>query len=316
MINITKKLMLTCRITLILVLVSGIIQPAFAINNTTTVKAIAITDSVGDVTPWEINRIGADLVHEQNKGQGVKIAVLDTGIDLNHPDLKVAGNISFVSGTTDGDDDNGHGTMVAGIIAAQDNGKGIIGIAPEAEIYAVKVLDNQGEGQLDNVVAGIKWAIVNKMDIINISFGTLSDLSNTEKEVLQNAYDAGILVIAGAGNSGDLNTIFAPARYDSVIAVGAIDYQDKRAEFSGTGAELELVAPGTNIMTTILGGGYNTASGTSLATAVVSGAAALLIASGITSNIVVRNILETNVRDLGVAGRDNEYGFGCLYLGG
>ena len=180
-------------------------------------------------------------MHSQNKGQGVKVAILDTGIDLDHPDLRVAGDVTFVPQTTSGDDDHGHGTMVAGVIAALDNGIGIVGIAPEVELYSVKVLNKYGAGVMSLILSGIEWAVDNNMQVINMSFGGLMNLPSSIKEALEKAYQAGIVIVGGAGNAGDQGIIAAPARYESVIAVGAVNQQDMRASFSGTGAGLELV---------------------------------------------------------------------------
>jgi len=130
-----------------------------------TVKAIE------DTLPWGIDRVDAEVVHSQTRGGGVRVAVLDSGIDLDHPDLRVAGNVTFVPDTTSGDDDNGHGTMVAGVIAALDNETGIIGVAPEVDLYFVKVLNSNGAGLMSVIIAGLEWAIENDMQVINISFG-------------------------------------------------------------------------------------------------------------------------------------------------
>jgi len=267
---------------------------------------------IEQTVPWGVERVEAKTVHAKNKGRGVKVAILDTGIDLDHPDLRVAGNVTFVPETLNGDDDNGHGTMVAGIVAALDNSIGVVGVAPEVELYSVKVLNRNGDGVMSLILAGIEWAIDSGMQVINMSFGGILNWAWAVQAALDKAYLSGIVLVAGAGNCGDQNIIYAPARYGSVIAVGATNESNTRASFSGTGSALELVAPGTNILSTRLGGGYGSGSGTSLSTPHVAGVAALLIASGVTSNVKVRHILQASAKDLGTPGRDNWYGYGLL----
>lgn len=245
-------------------------------------------------------------------GTGVRVAVLDSGIDLDHLDLRVAGNVSFVDGAADGNDDNGHGTMVAGIIAALDNGIGMTGVAPDAELYAVKVLDSTGHGTATSIVNGIDWAIDNEMQVIVMSFGSLMSLPRAVRRALDRASQAGIVLIAGAGNTGDRGIILAPASHDAVIAVGAADSRGQRADFSGTGDDLELLAPGTGIVSTYPGGGYAISSGTSLAAPYVAGMAARLIAAGAGDGDAVRSILGKTARDLGVPGRDELTGYGLV----
>jgi subtilisin len=262
--------------------------------------------------PWGIDQINAEIVHSQSKGRGVKVAILDTGIDLDHPDLRVAGDVSFVDGTVNGDDDHGHGTMVAGIIAALDNDIGVVGVAPEAELYAVKVLNSNGSSICSVILSGIEWAIDNRMQVINMSFGSSLNLPSAIRTALDKAYQAGIVLVAGAGNAGDQGIIFSPARYEPVIAVGATDQQDARASFSSTGSSLELMAPGVGILSTSRGGGYGNGSGTSLSTPHVTGVAALLIASGVTDNTELRQILRGTTKDLGPQGWDSWYGSGLV----
>lgn len=268
----------------------------------------------GDILPWGVDRVDAELVHPTYRGTGVKVAVLDTGIDLDHPDLAVAGDVTFVYGTANGDDDNGHGTLVAGIIGALDNEIGVIGVAPEAALYSVKVLNYNGNALMSNVLSGIDWAANNGMQVINMSFGSFLEMPASIQDALVNAYNAGIVLVAGAGNGGNAqgtgNNIWSPARYTSVIAVGATDENDVRTEVSSTGYQLELVAPGANIFSTAMGGGYAYISTTSSASPHVAGTAALLIDAGVTSNIEVRNRLQSTATDLGAAGWDAQYGQG------
>jgi len=270
----------------------------------------------GEVLPWGVDRVDAELVHPSNKGTGVKVAVLDTGIDLDHADLAVSGNVTFVTGTTSGDDDHGHGTLVAGIVAALDNDIGVIGVAPEASLYAVKVLNQNGDTVPSSVLSGIEWAADNNIQVINMSFGGILEMPSAVREALDNAYSAGIVIVAGAGNggnaSGEGNNVWSPARYAPVIAVGATDQQDARYSSSSTGYTLELVAPGVSIYSTAMGGDYGYITGTSASAPHVAGVAALLIASGMTGNDDIRYRLRNSAEDLGEAGWDTKFGCGMV----
>jgi hypothetical protein len=220
---------------------------------------------------WGVKRIGAGVVHDSGKnGKGIKIAVIDTGIDKDHPDLdyNLKGGENFVSKpswrTPDPnkwDDDNGHGTHVAGIIAAEDNNTGVVGVAPGAELYALKVLDRTGSGYVSDVVMAIQWATVNEIQIINMSLGSTYDSWLLDGACLL-AYAEGLILVAAAGNGG---SVIYPAAYPWVIAVSATNSADELAWFSSTGPEVELAAPGEDIYSTYKGGGYATLSGTSMA---------------------------------------------------
>ncbi len=289
-------------------------------------------EALEDNLPWGVDRIDAERVwggsedatsvaSGRNAGAGVKIAIIDTGIDLDHEDLNVVDGITIYGGTTGGDDDYGHGTHCAGIAAALGNGTGVIGVAPQAELYAVKVLNSSGSGYWSDVIEGIEWAVDHDVDIISMSLGSSSG-STFVKQACDNAYNAGVVVVAAAGNSGYSSwrsTVVYPARYDSAIAVAATDSSDNRASFSSTGPEVELAAPGVSIYSTYYSNRYATMSGTSMATPHVTGVAALVIASGITDgnnngriNDDVRLRLQETADDLGALGRDRRYGYGLV----
>ncbi|WZY01672.1 S8 family peptidase [Bacillus sp. FSL W7-1360] len=224
-------------------------------------------------TPENIMQIGAPAAHRRDlSGEGVKVAVLDTGI-ANHPDLRIAGGVSFIDGESY-TDKNGHGTHVAGTIAARDNHIGVVGVAPDADLYAVNVLGSAGSALTSVVIQGIEWAIENDMDIVNLSLG-----SNAPSRTLEAAVDAArendVLVVAASGNDGHPFVSY-PARYLSVLSVGAVDENNRRASFSQYGSGLDIVAPGVDVLSTYLDGSYVRASGTSMATPAVTGAAALL----------------------------------------
>lgn len=272
--------------------------------------------SVSELSEWSLDAVQVPQVWNNGySGRNIRIGVIDTGIAA-HPDLQIAGGASFVSYTQSYNDDNGHGTHVAGIIGALSNGFGIIGIAYNASLYSIKVLDSNGSGYLSDVVAGIDYAIQQNLDIINLSLGTTTD-SLTLKTIVDKAYQNGILVVAAAGNigtsDGSLDNITYPARYSSVIAVGAVDSRLRRASFSSTGPTLELVAPGVSILSTHLGGQYVRLSGTSMAAPFVTGYLALMMEAFPTMSAPeLRTLLQETARDLGVSGWDPEYGQGII----
>ena len=277
--------------------------------------------------PWGVDHIEADLVQDSgNEGAGVKIAIIDTGIDYTHPDLSpnYKGGYDFVNNDDDPRDDNGHGTHCAGIAAAASNDLGIIGVAPAADLYAVKVLDRRGMGYYSTILSGIEWCVANGMQIASMSIGG-SSYSQSLKDACDTANSAGLVLVASAGNSGDGNPdtveISYPAAFSSVIAVGATAQDDSVADWSNSGDYLELAAPGVGIYSTLptyrvtlsrrYGYDYGTLSGTSMACPHVSGVAALIIASDESASNV-RSILQITADDIGNDGFDNSYGYGLV----
>ncbi|MGE9753548.1 serine protease Isp [Bacillus inaquosorum] len=220
------------------------------------------------------------------KGKDVKIAVLDTGCDASHPDLKsqIIGGKNFTDddgGKEDSISDyNGHGTHVAGTIAANDSSGGIAGVAPEASLLIVKVLGGEnGSGQYEWIINGINYAVEQKVDIISMSLGGPSDVPELE-EAVKNAVKNGVLVVCAAGNEGDgderTEELSYPAAYNDVIAVGSVSVARESSEFSNTNKEIDLVAPGENILSTLPNKKYGKLTGTSMAAPHVSGALALI----------------------------------------
>lgn len=226
--------------------------------------------------PWGIDRIDAELAWANSTGLLVKTAIVDTGIDTEHPDLvdNIAGGINIINPRKHYKDDNGHGTHVAGIVAAVDNTIGVVGVANRTSLYGVKVLDRNGLGWLSDVVSGLEWCINNGMDVVNMSLGT-SSYSLTLHLAVIAVNDAGIVQVAAAGNNG--GPVSYPAAYPETIAVSATDILDNVTSWSSYGPEIDLAAPGANINSTYMGGGYAVLSGTSMATPHVTGAAALII---------------------------------------
>ncbi|AET69299.1 subtilisin-like serine protease [Desulfosporosinus orientis DSM 765] len=238
-----------------------------------------------DEVPKGVEMIQAPKIWDQTKGKGITVAILDTGCDTTHPDLKerIVGGRNFTK--DDGgnlsvyEDYNGHGTHVAGTIAAIQNNAGVVGVAPEANLLIIKVLDHNGSGQYEWIIKGINYAIEQKVDIISMSLGGPEDVPKLH-EAIQKAVANNILVICAAGNEGDgsdaTDEFGYPGSYNEVISVGAIDLARHSSKFSNSNNEIDLVAPGEEILSTYLNGKYATLSGTSMATPHVSGAVALI----------------------------------------
>jgi len=266
-----------------------------------------------EMLPWGVDRIDADLAWGVSRGTGIKVAVLDTGIDLDHPDLKgnVKGGYNAINPRKSYNDDNGHGTHVAGIIAALDNEIGVVGVAPEASLYAVKVLDSRGTGFVSDIIEGLDWAMQNGMQVVNMSLG--GGGTTSFHEAITRAYEAGIVLVAAAGNDGTENSVNYPAAYPEVIAVSATDKNDTLASWSSRGPEVELAAPGVDILSTWNDGYYRSASGTSMAAPHVTGTVAQVLAAGRASTPAeVRTLLQSTADDLGTSGFDSWYGYGLV----
>jgi len=302
--------------------------------------------------PWGVDRVHAPdawSITTGYTGGVIEVAVLDTGIDYDHPDLKdnIAWGVSTLHGRVsykpnDYKDVNGHGTHVAGIIAALNNNIGVVGVAPGVEIYAIKVLGNDGSGWISDIVLGIDQALLgpdgvldsngngkivgdpadDAAEVISMSFGGSSDVQ-TLHDVIIKAYNYGVVLVAASGNDGSSSPLY-PAAYPEVIAVGAIDKNNNVPDWSNRG--IEVSAPGVDILSTYPDDTYETLSGTSMACPHVSGVVALIQAtyynkygtvlpvgtSDDTSNNTVRGIIHTTAEDLGIAGWDTLYGYGVV----
>ncbi|MFD2611492.1 S8 family peptidase [Paenibacillus gansuensis] len=221
----------------------------------------------------------------------IRIAVIDSGVQLNHPDLsgKLLPGYDFVSRDGLPEDGNGHGTHVAGIAAAAtNNARGIAGIAPNASILPVRVLDNSGSGSLATVANGIIYAADQGAQVINLSLGSTSG-ALTLQNAINYAWNKGAVLVAAAGNDG-VSTPNFPAYYTNVIAVASTDETDNKSPFSNYGSWVEVAAPGSAILSTYTGGYYAYLDGTSMASPHVAGLAALLAAQGWT-NLQIRNVI-------------------------
>ncbi|PYZ91712.1 peptidase S8 [Salipaludibacillus keqinensis] len=276
-------------------------------------------EALGQTVPWGVPHVQGTAAQEEGyTGDSVKVAILDTGVDNTHEDLaaNVKGGHSVFDDADNSDpyyDENGHGTHVAGTVGAVNNDLGVIGVAYDADLYAVKVLNNAGSGTLAGIAEGIEWSIDNEMDIINMSLGG-SQGSSILEEFSDLAYDEGVLVVAAAGNSGNRggnnDTVGYPANYDSVIAVAAIDENNNRASFSSSGPAVEISAPGVSVLSTIPGNDYAAFNGTSMASPHVAGVAAQVWqAKPELSNEELRDLLNETAQSLGSA---SQYGHGLV----
>lgn len=298
------------------------IQAASNDSSIEYVEENSVVKAAAQTTTWGYRTIRANTAASLGyTGKGVKIAIIDSGINSKHPDLKVAGGVSKVENSSAFTDGNGHGTHVAGVIGAQNNSIGTVGVAPDAQLYSVKVLTSRGIGTLEGVVAGIQWAIDQKVDIINMSLTTVND-DKTLRDITKKAYDAGILIVAASGNdreSGLYSDVLYPARFPSVIAVGSVSQLNKLSYFSNYGASQELVAPGENILSSFTDSksatqeDYAISEGTSVAAPFAAGTfAQYMEAYPHLSNKQLRETVKRAATDLGVAGRDNTYGNGLV----
>jgi len=227
---------------------------------------------------WGIKAVNAENL--AFRGNGVIVCIVDTGIWATHPDLvaNIIGGENFVSSAENWNDDNGHGTHVAGVVAALDNDIGVVGVAPEASLFAVKVLDALGSGYMSDVAEGIRSCVENKTHVINMSLGSSSP-SFLVEEAVKEAHAAGILVIVAAGNDSR-GPVSYPAAYPETIAVSSITESLNLSSFSNIGPEINFAGPGSDIYSTMFGGTYETLSGTSMAAPHVAGVASLAVEAG------------------------------------
>lgn len=261
---------------------------------------------------WGLAKVRATSAWDGALGSSVLIADVDSGVDYNHPDLaaKVVLGYDYVAGDADPYDEHGHGTHVGGIAAAiTDNATGVAGMAPSARILAVRVLDANGSGYMSNVAKGVIYSADKGARVINLSLGGSSG-STALLDAVNYAVAKGAIVACAAGNDGT-SSLSYPARYDGCTSVAATDSSDVKASFSNWGSGLDLSAPGVGILSTVRGGGYQSWSGTSMATPIVSGLAALLYSQGLDRSSVLSKMTST-ATDLGASGYDTTYGYGRI----
>jgi subtilisin family serine protease len=235
---------------------------------------------------WEITSFNLPDTWNSTQGEGVVVAVLDTGADLDHEDLacNLLPGKNFVKRDASPEDDQGHGSHVSGIICACNNESGMVGVAPKSKVVPVKVLDKYGAGQLNDVADGIYWAVDQKVDFITMSLGCPKPVSIIH-DAIKYATSKGVVVWCAAGNAGKTHNIYYPAAYPETIGIGAIDSNFDRANFSCTGPDLDFLAPGVGILSTVPDNWYAILSGTSMANPFAVGLGCLLLSHAVRDRV-------------------------------
>ncbi|WP_027086375.1 S8 family peptidase [Cohnella panacarvi] len=228
--------------------------------------------------PWGVGHIGAPAAWSRATGYRVKVGVIDTGVDFRHPDLRhsLERGINLLHRMELPQDDNGHGTHIAGTIAAANQQHGMIGVAPRAQIHPVKAFDHNGTAYVSDIILGIEWCVRSGIDVVNMSFG-MKTRSRSLYAAVNSAYRSGVLIVASSGNDGRTGSIDYPARYANTIAVGATTRAGRIAGFTNRSRMIDVYAPGERIVSAWLRGKHREMSGTSMATSHVTGAVALLL---------------------------------------
>jgi subtilisin family serine protease len=284
------------------------VEPAVAAMKALAKQARAVVPSapakLAEDIPWGITRVNAPAAWSSNQGAGVKVAVIDTGIDDKHPDLTVSGGLNALDANASWADDHSHGTHCAGTIAAAMNDKMVVGVAPKAELYAVKVLTKEGSGDMFGIMKGIMWTAQNGMQVASMSLGAPQAMPLIQY-ALQMAVNGGVTIVAAAGNDG--KAVNWPGAYPEAIAVSALcptgvtntklcpNTNEGISTFSSRGPEIAFIAPGVLVPSTVPlwadASGVKAYSGTSMACPHVSGLAALAVAKGAKTPAAVRAAL-------------------------
>lgn len=264
---------------------------------------------------WGLSLVGIPDWWKDTKGKGVRVGVLDTGANFEHPDLKGAIiKARDFTGGNDPTDRQGHGSFVSSIIAARQDGRGMVGIAPECCLVVGKVLSDSGTGDWMWLIDGIKWMVEEKVDVINMSLGGPQAPREVLKE-LQKAVAQKILVIAAAGNEGlGKETLGYPAAWKEVLAVGSINRKGDRSRYSSCGKNLSIMAPGEDVLGADSRAGYMRASGTSFSSPFVAGIAALYVGADKTDPEAFRKELEERALDMDDPGWDHRTGWGLVRI--
>jgi subtilisin family serine protease len=283
------------------------------IKNLSTVRFIELDYPAGLIIPsetaeeqardgnkdWNMRLIGAPYAWDSNAtGSGVKLGIIDTGIDYNHPCLKdnVKGGYNFVNDSKDPFDDNGHGTHCGGIAAAYSSGEyDLIGVAPKTDLYALKVLSASGGGRTSSIIAAIDWAVSNGLQILSMSLGSRFP-SSAMHEALIAAHERGLILVAAAGN--EIIGPGFPAFYREVVSVAAVDKNKKPASFTNRDPGVDIAAPGVNVYSSVPGGKFAAYSGTSMACPHVSGVFASILGERRMDNTEAENLLYDTAEDI------------------
>jgi subtilisin family serine protease len=280
--------------------------------------------ALAETIDWGLAVYGVPEAWTRSRGRGIRSAVLDTGIDLAHPDLQgsVLATCDFTG--TGINDVSGHGTHCAGVIAARQNDLGVVGICPDLAadgggLLIGKVLGNDGAGSESWIGKGIDWAVEQGAHLISMSLGS-PQYSAVMFQAIYRAVARGVFVICAAGNNGADNSVDYPGKFEETITVGAVDRNGHVASFSSRGPEVDIAAPGQDVLSTFPGGRYAKLSGTSMATPFVAGVVALMLSkhksqgsdTPIKTVEQLREHLSRTATDAGSPGKDPSYGYGLI----
>ena len=303
--------------------IGDIVMKSIRISDFKIINVNAVQDN--EIIDYGVKMVGAPLEWKETMGEGIRIGIVDTGICTSHPDLsnRIEDGVNFTREYPRTIEDySGHGTHVAGILSAEKNGMGVVGVAPKAKLCVVKAFDKTGKTDYQTIEKSLLWLIDKNVDVINMSFSSPHTLSRYNK-LIRMVHSYGITMICAAGNEGSSgdNTIGYPANFPETIAVSAVDINKTIADFSSKGSAAEISAAGINIYSTYLNNGYATLSGTSMATPIITGAVAILQAKGMMryhrrlTPDEIRLLLNIYTEDLSGLGRDDRYGYGLFSFG-
>jgi subtilisin family serine protease len=281
----------------------------------------ATLTALAETIDWGLAAYGVPAQWKATRGENIRVAVLDTGIDARHPDLADAIDRArdFTASWHGSSDRQGHGTHVAGTIAARANEVGVIGVAPLCRLLIAKVLGDDSSGTSGSVAAGVDWAVDSGADILSMSLGSPQPATEIHAAI-RRAVAKGKFVICAAGNDGRDRSVGYPARWEETVAVGAVNRTGSVARFSSRGPEVDICAPGQDVLSTFPGGRYAKLSGTSMATPFVAGVVALMLAkhrarggaTPVNNHSQLVEHLKRTARDAGPAGHDPAYGYGLI----
>ena len=311
--NVTKKFITCSFFAFIMAMVISLssVLPVFASAYFESGKSIIVransetvesTEPEDDLAAWNLSALNSEYAHSSGyTGEGVKICIVDSGIDI-YSEVYACGGVDLEDPEyCNGDDLTGHGSAVAGIIAAPDDGSGTVGIAPDAQIYNVRVLDGANQAPVSRIIDALDWCIANNMDIVNMSFGT-DEYSPALKAKIEDVTAHGIIMISSAGNG---ETVQYPAAFSEVVSVSSVNSAMQKPEGTATG---DFSAPGINIYSTSLLGGYCAVSGSSIAAAHITGCAAVLLGIDTSKPAeFIKNLLVSSCKNLG---NSSDYGYG------
>lgn len=290
------------------------------------ISSVILAHELDDLIDWGQKLVGLPEAWQRTQGEGIRVAVLDTGCDSEHPDLDgaIVAARDFSNSRFGVSDIHGHGTHCASVIGARANGRGIRGGAPACQLLIGKVLGDSGAGSDLAVAAGIDWSVDQGAHVISMSLGSPRP-GNVIRASIERAKAAGRFVVCAAGNDGQSNSVNFPGRWPETIAVSAINEQRRIARYASRGPEVDVAAPGSNILGAAPGGGYVRMSGTSMATPLVAAVVALTLArhrelgsaskTPINSVHDLRSELAQTAQDLGTPGKDDAFGFGLIQPG-